>query len=193
MEANHAEMQQIMGRLEKLERQNRWLVCGGLALVLSCSIVLLIAQKPLARSIEAEKFVLKDATGEVRGELFTTDIGPRLILYGSQHKSSASLGVFDDVPVLGVNSKDGVIGASLSAAQDGPELVLVHGLSPGQGNARLRVYGGGPNLTLKDSEGFLASMGSDELVTSATGTKEKTSAASVHLFGPKGNTLWSAP
>jgi hypothetical protein len=55
METNSAETQQVMERLARVERQNRWLVRGGLALVLCCGIVLLLAQKSVARDTETQK------------------------------------------------------------------------------------------------------------------------------------------
>ena len=56
----------LMERLEKLEKQNRRLKqVGAVALVLAASI-LLMGQAPARRTVEANEFILKDASGNVR-------------------------------------------------------------------------------------------------------------------------------
>jgi hypothetical protein len=143
METQNLEMQQVMDRLERVERQNRWLVRGGLALALSCGIVLLMAQKSLARSIEAQKFVLKDTAGEMRAELHMTDTGPELAIWGNSRsvpdirllpdKAGPSLALgagqdfvlLDDVvgaPELHLNTRKARAGLTLD--NDVPELAL---------------------------------------------------------------------
>ena len=187
----NAEMQEVMDRLAKVERQNRWLVRGCLALVLSCGIAMLMAQKPLesvAQTIEAQAFVLKDAAGEVRAKLHMTGDGPELRLYDSQHNTFAVIFLHKDGP--GFSLSMGKAYADLSVEKDGPARLS---LSTGNAYARLLVYKDGPNLSLEDSEGFNASIGNQGLVTPKTGEKTQSSAASIHLFDPKGKILWSAP
>jgi hypothetical protein len=250
METKNPEMQQVMERLARVEKQNRWLVHGGLVLVLSCGIVLLMAQKPVTRTVEAQGFVLKDATGEVRAELHMADSGPELRLYDSQHNTFALIGASKKTgPLLALDAGGrGFVGLSISE-KAGPLLSL----EMGKANANLTVDRGGPSLhleglggsawakvdeggpslhlegsegstwarvnelgpyleleglggsmsaraneheatlSLKDSEGFHTSVGTQALLTSNTGEKTQTSAASIHLFDPKGNALWSAP
>jgi hypothetical protein len=285
MDTINAEMQQVMDRLARVERQNRWLVRGGLALVFACGSVLLMAQNPIARTIEAQAFVLKDATGKVRAELHMTDTGPELALYSdSQSTAEVHLGAIKNVgwglgvlgdqaegiailrvdrngPGLGLTKgqdsavvnvgkggsslvlgglgegeahvnlnldKDGPSlrlrsagkdnthallsvlkdgpglwmhddasgensSALLSLGKDGSSLSLSGGALGGRPSVYLTAYKNGPNLDLADPDGFRTSIGSQELVTRTTGEKIQTSAASIHLFDPKGKTLWSAP
>ena len=62
-------------RLERLERENRWLKWLGCALVITTIAAMLInAKRPElilspSRTVEAEKFVLKDSSGKVRAVL----------------------------------------------------------------------------------------------------------------------------
>jgi hypothetical protein len=104
MEENSTEMQQVMERLAKVERQNRWIVRGGLGLVLLCGSVLLIAahkpQEPAAKIIEAQGFVLRDAAGDLKATLGMTNSGPQLMLYGSEPATLAYLDVDKNGPSL---------------------------------------------------------------------------------------------
>ena len=52
---------------------------------------------------------------------------------------------------------------------------------------------GGPSLTLTDDAGYETSAGVSSLVTTQTGEKHQTSAASLVLFGKDKTVLWSAP
>jgi hypothetical protein len=157
MEPNHTELQpegelrHVMARLERVEKQNRILVRSGAALVLLFSIVLLTAQKPFTRIIEAQGFVLKDSTGKARAELHLTDSGPELILYGAQGRSAsqtataARLRVANDVPVLGLSSQEGPF-ATLNAGPEGPALGMYAGA--GGNYELLRVGEDGPDVSL---------------------------------------------
>lgn len=222
MEAQEPEMQQIMDRLARVEKQNRWLMRGTLALVFLCGIVLLMARKPLARTAEAQAFVLKDAAGKVRAELRMgssadptgiVEGDPELRLYDPHRNTSVLIGVGQEGPYLQLLTEKGdkvtLNVFEQFAGGGGPELFLRRGkddasLSVDQHGTHLDLSGlgasanvaldkDGPNLSLKDSEGFLATIGSQALVTATTGEKSQTSAASIHIFDPKGKTLWSAP
>jgi hypothetical protein len=285
MATKDEEMQRVIDRLERVERQNRCLVRGGLAFALLCGGVLLMAQKPLTRNVEAQGFVLKDAAGKVRAELHMTESGPELALYGAQGPGTSSrpgksaslmltkdgpelllwgpgttgvrVGMLKDVPsltLLGGEGKgdaflfagehpgmalsygEGKADANLALTKFGPSLDLSAGegkadaslaartmsgpsldlsggegkadarlasgllgpsldLSAGEGkaDASLEVFESHPRLFLTDLEGFQVSVGNQALVTPTTGEKHQSSAASIHLFDPKGTTLWSAP
>jgi|SRR5271166_2241947 len=71
MTSNEWEM--LESRVTRLEKQNRWIgaacILAGLAVV---SVLTLGAYKP-ANTVEAQRFVLKSAKGEVRAELATPD------------------------------------------------------------------------------------------------------------------------
>ncbi len=73
-------------RLERMERENRRLKRVGVAVLAALAAVVLMAQAnppKVAKVIEAERFVLQDAAGKVRGELS--------VLPGGQ----AGLGLYD--------------------------------------------------------------------------------------------------
>jgi hypothetical protein len=81
MDESHARLCEIQSRLEKLESENRRLKrIGALASLIGASL-LLMGQAKSSRTVEAEKFVLRDANGNVRGELSVESLGrPTLTL-----------------------------------------------------------------------------------------------------------------
>jgi len=89
-------------RLERLERQNRWLRRVSLLILLGAVVTPLMGQEPPHRpfrTVEAEEFVLRDARGQVRATLGTT-----------QNPSSAFLRLHND---------DGKQRARISVSGDG--------------------------------------------------------------------------
>ena len=60
-------------------------------------------------------------------------------------------------------------------------------------HVRLACDEDGPQIGLKDAEGYELSLGRSALKNKKTGAKTTTSAASVRMFDPRGNTVWSAP
>jgi hypothetical protein len=74
----------LEGRVAKLERQNRWLKTGYLIAGLSVACARTLGQSragSATNTVEAQRFVLKNANGEMRAELSTLDGDyPRLSL-----------------------------------------------------------------------------------------------------------------
>ena len=61
---------EVVARLEKVEKENRRLKRGGLALILVAGCVALMGQaRPAATTMEARSYVLQDASGTKRAEL----------------------------------------------------------------------------------------------------------------------------
>ena len=66
---NEPTMETLARRLDKVERENRWLKLAGVVAVAVIAAVVLMGQatpSKVAKVIEAEKFVLKDIHGKVR-------------------------------------------------------------------------------------------------------------------------------
>jgi hypothetical protein len=93
-------LQAIVQRLEGLERQNRRLKLAAIATVTVVGALLLMGQARPARTIEAERFVVKDSSGAVRAQLAAEGTDVRLVLYDTKGESRASLYVVPDGPGL---------------------------------------------------------------------------------------------
>jgi len=60
----------VIARLEKVEKENRRMKRAGLLCLLAAGCVLVMGQaRPAARAVEAQSFVLQDASGAKRAEL----------------------------------------------------------------------------------------------------------------------------
>ena len=140
---------------------------------------------------------LTDAGGRERVRLLATVAGPglnltdangkdRVYLFADDTEASAELGFFDE---------KGNVPARLSVAPGSAHLIL---FPQGDGPNDRVIYLGagpeiGPNLIVKDKEGFSTTIGAANLTLPRTGKTRKTSAASVILYDKDKNVLWQAP
>lgn len=212
------ELQTIMERLVKVEKENRRLKRTGLAVLLIVGVGLLMGQALPKGKIEGSGFILKDTAGNVRAELGISGDGSHLWLYGANPKNigvsivSGGVGPANGGS-LSLSGGDGSIRALLHATGDGAVLNLfgtdaesrAHlGIGtfdfrrPGAGvtaSPWLVIYSGvpEPSLEIRDKEGYSVVTGSASLLTPETGESHRTSAASLALFGKDGKLLWSAP
>jgi hypothetical protein len=92
-ESNLQDLTSILERLERVERQNRTLRRSGLAIVGLIVGVLAIAQGRRLRTVEAERFVLKDQAGRTRAEVKMQPSGePVLEFLAKDGQRESSLG-----------------------------------------------------------------------------------------------------
>lgn len=164
----------LLARVEKLERQNRRMKLGGLGALVIAGAFLLMGQASGPRTqdeVRANGFVLVDTSGETRARLFMSSDGPELALYYA----------------------NGKMGAWLTAGEllNGTALDMID--ASGKAGVALTAFPKGPLLNVMDAQGFETSIGATDLVTMATGETHRTSAASVVLFGKDKTVLWSAP
>ncbi|MBI3896476.1 MAG: hypothetical protein HY313_11155 [Acidobacteria bacterium] len=82
------EWNDVLKRLENLERWNRRVKQAGTVVLILAASVLLVGQaqgcrRTVERTVEANEFVLKDSSGIVRGRFSMTEQGPELGLFDS--------------------------------------------------------------------------------------------------------------
>lgn len=214
MQSLTAELQSLAARVDRLERENCWLKRVALTLVLLPVALVLMGQTQAGRTVEAEKFVLRDSQGRQRLVIGTPrssgvafGLAPdeaamwmagengvdRMILSSDglrfadeKGKALADFTVDD----LSLNDSQGRKRVKLSGRSDfGPSVELDD--EKGFSRASLNLIGGQPVVIVNDAQGFSAELGGIDLVKS--GQRHKTSAASLVLFGRDGKILWSAP
>ena len=127
------DLQAIVERLEGLERENRRLKRAGLAVLFLAAAGLLLGQARPSRTVETEKFVLKDVSGNTRAMLGLVEGNALLVLYGSQS-----------------DMKKGVL-AEVGAGPTGPFLWLFDTQSVLR--ARLELGAGDPSHSFFDVDG----------------------------------------
>ena len=174
MKPEASDWQAVVGRLEKLERQNRRMKQTGAVVLILAAAVLLMGQTSPNRTVEANEFILKDTEGRVRAKLsMTENVVPELILFDANGTDRIRLGVN---PFLG-----STLSFYSAGGKSGP---LRDGLTVDLNQMGLAIF---------DDEGFETRIGATDLVTPRTGGTYKTSAASVVLFDKDKKVLWKAP
>ena len=179
----------VVERLEKLEKQNRRLKQAGAVALILAAAVLLMGQASPNRTVEANRFVLTDRSGNEQGVLMLKPSGPSFMLLDPNSLATAELSIRGHNPDLILLDANGKVRFTLNAGLDGAELAL----SPGDARIQAGTLLSETSLQVSDKEGFQATFGTTDLVTPRTGETHKTSAASVVLFDKDGTVLWKAP
>jgi hypothetical protein len=184
------EMSTIHSRLEKLEKENRSLKRGGLAALVLLGTAAVMGQAPASKTVEAQRFELKDANAQTRALLETLDGNAQLILYGTQGSkvrgTMMTIGAGPAGSYIFFGDGNSKSQMNLSMIDHSPSLALID-------NEGFQTSLRSSNLVLADKEGFQATLGSADLVTTRTGETHRTSTASLVLFGKDKTVLWSAP
>ncbi len=185
-------------RLDRLERENRWLKRGGLvALVVLAGAFMMgqAAPEKIPLVLKAHSFQVVDQAGKLRARLGVgADGAPRLLLYDKAGKLRGMLGVRPNgASHLFFSGPDGKLRAGLVVIDGVPRLDLHD--ETGEIRARLSLRAdGSPSLLLFDNGGNIrAALGHVEVEARRTGTVEQRDASSVVLFDTGGKVIWKAP
>lgn len=209
------EREQILSRIERLERQNRRLKSGAMVLLVAVACVGLMGQtttpkkkttKPapaaaaapaapaLPKDIEAESFTLKDPNGKVRAELAMSGTGPALKLRDANGSALVTISLNDAAPggpfVL-LSDPQHKAGVTLSVLENAGSQLLLTGERPDI-QAHIGVAQDGTSIQVADAEGFSTNIGNNTQ-TGKNGQAKKTTAASITLYNKEHKVLWSQP
>jgi hypothetical protein len=108
-------LEDIQNRLLKLERQNRRLKQFGVAVLAASTSLILMAQAPSKKIIEANEFILRDDSGNVRAKLsMTVPAGAapgfpavaQLILFDEKGKKRVAMNGGTSIETLGLVQRD---------------------------------------------------------------------------------------
>jgi hypothetical protein len=179
----------ITERLENLEKQNRKLRLGLIVILLAAAAIMLMGQASVPRTVEAQQFVLKDAKGKTRAQLYLTDTGPKFHLYASDGKIRAVVGATEDGGSL-VLADSQATTKLLLATTNVDDIPEVYSQSEG---IHMFVTPSGPSILVSDDKKYKTQLGVSSLVTEKTGESHKTSAASVVLFDREGKVIGRIP
>ncbi len=187
-------------RLLKLEKQNRRFKKFGAAVLSIAALLMVMAQAPARKIIEANEFVLKDGTGKVRARLSVQDetLGgggfPKMAFIDESGNTSVELdgsisGMFGGT--IGISKENGERVSTLFADSDGGRFWVSDGKANGKPSSSVWLTPG--NVDITDTKGFETVLGKEELVTPTTGETHKTSAASIVMSDKKKKVIWQAP
>ena len=209
------ELETLLSRVERLEKENRRLKQGALAFVLLIASVGLMAQTRQTQpttsqrqkgrapapapapagptAVEAQAFILKDSNGHVRAELGLTGSSPSLKFKDESGSALVTLALNSDAPggpMLLLSDPQHHASVALSVLEHaGPQFSLTGERADIQ--LHMGVAPDGTTLELSDKDGFTTSIGSG--ILPKNGQAKKTSAASIVLFGKERKVLWSVP
>jgi hypothetical protein len=178
---------ELVERLERLERDNwrlKAIVVSSLVVVAAFGAV--YAARPAPPVIKAHALEVVDARGVVRAAMTEDPVQGASLSLGF-HEAPAAFGLPRGSMVPDVTIND--------PPSSGPG-VLVRLASEGRGFVGLGVSPKGqPNVELQDAAGFTMDLGTANTVTSATGATQRTSAASIVMFGndKDHHVIWQAP
>jgi len=154
-------------RLERLERENRWMRRIGAVAVAVAAAVFLVGQGKAKElpDLVVRSLTVRDKNGKTRATLDADDEGVSLRLCGKDTWPSALLAVLADGGAgLVLNDKNSKLRASLLVGGDGS-----------------------PTLLLGDKNGQTrAALG-------ATETETRTAESTLTMYDAKGNVIWQAP
>jgi hypothetical protein len=174
-------MTAILSRLEQVEKENRRMKQVALGVtVVACSVFMMGQARPNPNKIiEAENFVVKDASGKVRA------------VFGMNYSDQKGASL-----ILGSDGSYGGTGAE-------KYVVRIHGgdrawLNMGSADGAEAINGVvspdfASDLTVYDKDGYKTDIGITDLVTPRTGVKHHTSASSIVMSSKEKTVLWSAP
>ncbi len=178
-------MDKLEMRLDRLERENRWLKrIGALVGVGIAAVVLMGQARPskVAKVIEAERFVLRDKDEKVRASLNVLS-GNRygLILYDKDEKPRLVLGHTPIGLGLSLLDKNGKVRSQLAYLPDGRSALSIND-QDGKSRLLLGVDAGVPTIGLVDRNEV------PRAILSVTSVSPDLS-----LFDKKGKVIWSVP
>jgi hypothetical protein len=192
----------INTRLAKLERENCRMKEIGVVAIVFASVLFVSGQAKTNRVVEANEFVLKDGNGKARARLSMVTVSditlmekdiPNLSFYDAEGHPRISIAALPEESRIYLNDSQQTMHSAMwagSAALSGAGASIT---GPGElFQVTLDTFIEGPQLVLKDKEGYSTEIGRTELVVMKTGKQEQTPAASVVLFD-KGRKVWSAP
>ena len=202
MQPLESSLEALAKRVAKLEAQNRRLKRAGIAAVIVATAVITMGQAPAKKVIEANEFVLRDASGQARARLsMEMKDRPALSFYKDETNITASIaggdepyltmwrtGTADVVQltatkeILGLAIYEKEIRAGLSVQKGVPGLELYN--EYGKPQVGLELSSRGPNFTLTDPN-FKASV--------EMGVFPPPGGPNLNMFGQNKEVLWSAP
>src|SRR5271157_494015 len=107
----------LIGRIQKVEKQNKWLFFLLIMCVVLAAPLMLKARRQVSKTVEAEKFILRDGSGKMLGELRVDSAHyARLIFYGPDAKEVLGLRGGVNGAILSLENQDSKVQISNNGA-----------------------------------------------------------------------------
>jgi hypothetical protein len=143
MDTQAIDLRAMLGRLERLERQNRIWRKGTFALLIVAATAALISANsdPSPQDlVSAKRFQLKDDAGRVRADIFMSSMSqPAFVLYDEQGKGRACTQITNEGSEFVLLDVQGKERATFQIANDLPQTVYLRKDGTGKWLARMGV------------------------------------------------------
>ncbi len=181
---NEPTMETLARRLDRVERETRWLKQAGVAIIAVIAAVVLMGQATRNKTVKAEKFVVVDSSGNSRAVLENVvGQGASLVFRGTDGMEQIALQSFGDSRGFTLSDKSGNGRAALTLEADGSIALALYDEKSKSHVKLLAGRDGNPGIVLQDKDKgvrmrlLLYSDGSPAMV----------------LFDNNGKVIWSAP
>lgn len=187
-------MDALAARVERLERQNRWLTSALLIVAVGAALLVTlaaVAPPSIQDVVKAKSFAVVDDEGNVRAELgFSADGSHGLVLRDADGSERATLAVSTKGSAQGLSLRDpeGKTRALLAVSPDGFAGVRLFGAADAKSFAGITVSPHGTGLGLA----YLDAEGKQRVGLSILGVPPDQS-PSLELYDADGKTVFSAP
>jgi hypothetical protein len=146
----------------------------------------------LALGAAGPSISLHDARGAARLRMALLGKRPTIDLLDNRAKSIASFSMLDNsTAVISMSDDNGKVKAALGSFTSGPALLI--NSSDGSDRIALSAPEDEASLQLTDGNGYSLALGNSGLVSRKTGTGQRTTAASIVMFGSNRHVIWEAP
>ncbi len=207
---NEPTMDNLEQRLDRLDRECRWLKRVGALVLLGMAAMLVMGQaidRRFGNVIEAEKIVLRDATGKTRIALGPDSTGYSLNFYDVNGIDRATLAMANDLPILAFRDGQRKPRVTLAVLRDDTAIAALYGSHAKEG-AAITVHPSGQSNFMLFSNGMMKARTSLGLspggpVGLAIGDQEgnhrlqiivgTNDSPSLKVFNKGGKLIWSAP
>jgi hypothetical protein len=141
----------LLSRIERLERQNRWRLGIALLAIFPLTLVCFMGAAAFQNEIRAGRFVLVDENGNVRGLFQVTKDGPSLSLLDENGKTRGQFLLTNNDSGIELRDEKVMPRMLLYCSKDGPGIFL----NDKKGNIRgeFSLTKDGPSLELNDENG----------------------------------------
>jgi len=184
---NDPTMETLERRLDRVERENRWLKRAGvvaLGMIAAVGLMGQATESKVAKVIEAETFVVRDSSGNIRAVLENVvGQGASLVFRGTDGMEQIALQSFGNSRGFTLSDKSGNGRAALTLEADGSIALALYDEKSKSHVKLLAGRDGNPGIVLQDKDKgvrlrlLLYSDGSPAMV----------------LFDNNGKVIWSVP
>ncbi|HEY2498275.1 MAG TPA: hypothetical protein VGK24_14520 [Candidatus Angelobacter sp.] len=194
------ELKDLMARVDKLESSNKVLRVLLTVTVLTAGLLIVLGvAAPIPSVLEAQKFVLKDASGHERGSLFTSGTTSGLVLYNPDSSRAAAFVASPGGNSTMLMDHKGNARAFIYVSDDESNLALFD-LKTKQPKIELKNAAPGSALVFRDDNGTdrisvgFAPTGGAVLLNDANSTSRTAidEDAGLTKFDAKGDFIWMA-